>query len=189
MSGHHRDRQLLRQAEGYLELALAATAVDCPFEELPLSIRRQLADHCLSALDQLTPAMGARSHALMLRGQALKQSERFVDAITTLNQAAHVDPENIHILLALAWCHKRNGGIDLAIQSLEEALLADANEPVLYYNLACYWSLAGNVDLTVNYLAQAIDLDENLRELVANESDFDTVRHRAVFQTVTNAIV
>ena len=180
----HLDRQLLREAEGYLDLALAV-----PHAELPLELCRLLSLRCLAALDRLSAKRANRVHARMMRGQALKLAQRYPEAIAAFEAAAAIDPENIHIHLALAWCHKRNARIDLAIQSLEEALLVDPSEPILYYNLACYWSLARNLKLSVRYLTRALDLDSSLRDLIALESDFDPIRHEPSFQAVTDVIV
>ena len=58
--------------------------------------------------------------------------------------ACRAEPQHVHIWLALGWCYKRNGRIDLAIESLEEALAAEPNDALVHYNLACYWSLAKN---------------------------------------------
>ena len=79
--------------------------------------------------------------------------------------------------------------LDLAIQSLEEALEADASQAIIHYNLACYWSLAGNVKLAVAYLSQAFDLEPEYRELVLREPDFDPIRNHPHFQALTSVIV
>ena len=58
-------------------------------------------------------------------------------------RVTEAEPENVRAWLALGWCHKRTGRIDLAIDALEAARNADPDEPLILYNLACYWSLAG----------------------------------------------
>ncbi len=98
-------------------------------------------------------------------------------------------PENILIWLALAWCHKRAGRIDLAIESLEKAILTEPREAILYYNLACYWSLAGNSETALRLLAQSFDIDPSYRDMVADERDFDPIRHLPDFQSLTGVIV
>ena len=51
----------------------------------------------------------------------------------------------LSLWLALGWCYKRIGRIDLAIESLEEALSIEPNDALIHYNLACYWSGPGNM--------------------------------------------
>ena len=106
-----------------------------------------------------------------------------------LREAAEIEPQNIHIRLSLGWCYKRCRRLDLAIQALEEALEADASHAIIHYNLACYWSLAGNVKLAVAYLAQAFDLEPEYRDLVQDERDFDPIRNHPHFQALTAVIV
>ena len=72
----------------------------------------------------------------------------------------------MHIRLALAWCYKRCRRLDLAIETLEEALEAEPEMAIVHYNLACYWSLAGNPKLAVSFLSQAFELQPDYREHV-----------------------
>ena len=58
----------------------------------------------------------------LIKGQALRTLEKFKEALAPLSVAAQGNPENIDTWLALGWCHKRTGRLDLAIEALEEAL-------------------------------------------------------------------
>ena len=88
----------------------------------------------------------------------------------------------------MGWCFKRINRLDLAIESLEEALSADADEAIVYYNLACYWSLAHNVEQALNYLSVAFDIDPNFRDLVDDERDFDPIRSNSDFRSLTSVV-
>lgn len=187
MSEHTRTRrkQLLREAEGYLDLITVFA------DQWSLSAERRdcLARRAIETLSRLDPNGGERAHALYLTGQAYRIMERFSDAIMPLKESSDLDAENIHVWLALGWCYKRTGRLDMAIQALEEALAAGPEEAIIRYNLACYWSLAENVKKAVTYLSQAFELDPNYRDLVAAESDFNPIRKHPHFQALTSVIV
>ena len=68
-------------------------------------------------------------------------------------------------------------------------LYLDPQNGLVHYNLACYWSLAGNKRQALLFLAQALDLDPNFRDLVSAESDFDLVRNDPAFRALTSVIV
>lgn len=180
-----RRQQLLREAEGYLDLCTSLSDL------WPLSqtSRDRMAKRALDVLTRLDPGTGHRAHALFLAGLAYRTMERFAEAIEPLKQAADLDGDNIHIWLALGWCYKRTGRLDMAIQALEDAMSVDSSEAIVHYNLACYWSLAGNAKLAVMYLSQAFELDSNYRDLVGKEHDFDPIRNHAHFLTLTSVIV
>ena len=180
-----RRQRILREAEGYLELI---TAVSSQWPLAP-TVRDRLAQRALDALAGLSCRSRRRAHARYLAGQALRVMERHVEAITPLEEAAELDPENIRVWLELGWCHKRSGRLDLAIQALEEALAVDSGEAIVHYNLACYWSLAGNAKLALGYLARAFELDSDYRDLVADEPDFDPIRNRPEFLALTSVTV
>ena len=101
-----------------------------------------------------------------------------------LGKVAELEPENCEVLLALGWCQKRVGRIDLAIEALERALEADHEEPLIRYNLACYHSVAGDKRQALAYLEQALALDPNCRLLIDDEPDFDSLRGDPEFQAV-----
>jgi tetratricopeptide (TPR) repeat protein len=180
-----RRQQILREAEGYLDLAMM-------FNEawMLLPERRQaLAERSLAALDRLGAEAAEEAEALFLRGQALRTMEKYRAALEPLQLAVQLDPKNVDIYLALAWCYKRTGQLKKAIESLEEALAVEPTTAILHYNLACYWSLAKNKRKSIQYLSQALKLDENYRHLVDSEPDFDPIRDDPRFRALTAVIV
>ena len=178
-------QKLLREAEGYLDLIMVFADRWPPTAE----VRDRLAQRALDVLADLNQHTGNQAHILYLTGQAYRAMERYADAVGPLSQACQLDPENLHYWLALAWCYKRSKRLDLAIEALEEALEANDTEAIVYFNLACYWSLANNAKIAVGYLSRAFDLDADFRDLVSLETDFDPIRQDPAFQALTSVIV
>lgn len=168
MAGHDRIRlqQIERQAEGYLELGMAQSALE--------TLARAGTQSSLTA------------HGLYLRGEALRGLERYEDALLPLRRAAAMAPKDIHVWLALGWCYKRTGLLDQAILSMQRALESEPREALLHYNLACYLSLAGQRRLALLHLSRAFALDANYRALVDAESDFDPIRSDPRFQALAS---
>jgi tetratricopeptide (TPR) repeat protein len=158
-----------REAEGYLELGLPHLALD--------------------VLTRLGDPADFGPTTLYLWGEALRALGRYRDALEPLQRASQADPENIHIWLALAWCHKRTGRIDLAVEAISSALVADPNEAMLHYNLACYLSMSGEKNRALGHLSQALSLDPDYRRLIDDERDFDPIRADPEFQALTSIIV
>ncbi len=176
---------MLREAEGYLDLA----TVFSDRWGLATAHRDQLARRALAMLQSARQIGGDSSEALYLEGEALRTMHCWSDAIKPLEAALDENSESIHIHLALAWCYKRIGKLDLAIEALEAGLIVDPTAGILYYNLACYWSLAGNARLAVNYLTEAFDLDAEYRDMVGREEDFNPIRNHPAFVSLTSVIV
>ena len=180
-----RHQQILREAEGYLDLAMM-------FSEawmLEPERRHGLAARSLATLDRLSGEAADEAEALFLRGQALRTMDRFREALAPLQLAVQLDPKNVDIYLALAWCYKRTGQLKKAIESLEEALGVEPAAAILHYNLACYWSLAKNKRKSIQYLSQALKLDDNYRHLIDTEPDFDPIRDDPRFRALATVIV
>ncbi|GIW93358.1 MAG: hypothetical protein KatS3mg110_1399 [Pirellulaceae bacterium] len=173
-------QQILREAEGYVELLQLAEDRGVLSDDL----RDRLAQRALKRLRQTRFVGRLLSRALLLEGQALRLMGRYREAIGPLTRSAELDSENIHVWLALGWCYKRLGRLDLAIESLEQAMPVGNDEAIVHYNLACYWSLAGNRDLALRYLSQALSLDPRYRDLVDDEPDFNPIRHDPEFQSI-----
>jgi tetratricopeptide (TPR) repeat protein len=145
--------------------------------------------HAIEVLDRWGSHDAPSSRAAYLRGEALRELKRYAEAVVSLNLAAEGLPDEIPIYVALGWCFKRLGRIDLAIEALERGLAADPSAAILPYNLACYWSLAGNKRQALLLLSQAISLNGEYRNLVDAEPDFDAIRTDPAFQALTSVIV
>lgn len=171
MSGSNRVRQqrILREAEGYLELGMAHAA--------------------LTTLERMQQPGTFKGQQLYLRGEALRSLERYVEAIAPLEQASDILPSNTHVWLALGWCYKRTGRLDLAILALERAEEVDPKQALIQYNLACYCSLAGSKQRALQYLSRAIRMDSHFRDLTGSETDFDPIRSDPEFRALTSVIV
>jgi tetratricopeptide (TPR) repeat protein len=159
----------IEEAEGYTDLGML--------------------EHALRALQRRGSLVHGNGRACYLLGDAFVKLNRYEEALLPLERGADLMPDDIHVWLALGWCYKRTGQLGKAIESLERALLVDASEAILYYNLACYWSLARNRELTLKYLSRALEIDCNFRDMVADEHDFDALRHDADFIALTSVIV
>ena len=143
----------------------------------------------LETIQRLDNYAKNRVETWYLEGQAYRVMERYSDAICALDRAAELDHDNIHVWLALGWCHKRTGRMDKAIEALEEALQVNDRQAIVHYNLACYWSLVRNVKFAIRFLEQAFELDPAYRDLVASEHDFDPIREHPRFQELMSVIV
>jgi tetratricopeptide (TPR) repeat protein len=132
--------------------------------------------------------MKVQSHDLYLRGQAFRLSARYEQAIQCLSQSLEQNSDNVPAYLALGWCFKRTGHLDLAIEALESALELDGEGSIIHYNLACYWSLSNQPHLASFHLTAALDLNPEFRELIANEPDFDPIRNHPDFLAATKVV-
>lgn len=159
----------LREANGYLELGMS--------------------EHALGVLERLNDIDEVRVEIACLRGMALRELKRYREAIPPLLIAAEAQPQDINLWIALGWCYKRIGRLDLAIDALERARKVRPNEALILYNLACYWSLMKNKEMSLQYLARALSLDETYRLMIPDETDFDPLRGDPDFQTLTSIIV
>lgn len=180
-----RRKQIIREAEGYLELISL-------FEDrwqLDPELRIRLADRAIECLGEITNPQGFKPHILFLKGQAHRLAGRYPEAVDCLEQSTRLDSENLHALLALGWCYKRVDRIDMAIKALQDAVALEPESAISHYNLACYWALTGNVSQTVRELGIAFDLDNKYRERVASEADFDLVRESPHFQALLSVNV
>jgi tetratricopeptide (TPR) repeat protein len=167
MSRIIRDRikRQLDEAEGYLMLNLPGRA--------------------LEILERRSDWATMQFEASFLMGEALRSLERYREALKPLEIAAGLRPSDVAVAIALGWCYKRTHRLAQAIDALERAGRHHADEPLLHYNLACYWTLAGNAAKALDELAIALDLNSELRALIADESDFDQLRGNPEFERLT----
>lgn len=156
--------RLLDEAEGYLMLEMPARA--------------------LEILDRRVDWGSMQFEAYLLKGQSLRSLNQFREALWWLEQAATLRPTDPGVAMALGWCYKRTNRLAQAIDAIERSRRSFPNDPFLRYNLACYWSLAGNPTKALEELAKAIELEPEIRKLVQKEADFASLRHNPIFEQV-----
>ena len=153
----------LNKAQGYMELKLW----DLAQQELR------------PVLDQ---PLREQSQVLAMFGETLRYQEKYADAVPYFEKAILIDSGNIELWLAFAWCEKRVGRIDLAIEAMENALKVDPESTILYYNMACYLALQNDEQGCIKYLSEAMKRVPECRAMAEKESDFDTIRQKETFR-------
>jgi tetratricopeptide (TPR) repeat protein len=174
-----------RELGGWLELL----TVGGDRYELSPAVRDPLARRALATLKRLCEEDREAPDFQYLEGLILRILEQHEEAIPPLRRSAEQEPEKIGRWLALAWCYKRTGQIELAIDALLEAREFEPGEAILHYNLACYWSLAGHLAKALESLSIAFELDSSYRDLVAGEHDFDAIRSLPAFRELCSIVV
>lgn len=164
-----RDRELAA-AEGYMTLGMYS--------------------HALAALEKIVDPQDAAFAFHYRRGDALRHLGRHDEALLALHRAFDLKPDDVDLLMTMAWCYKRTNQLPRAITSMEQAYRIKPKEPVILYNLSCYWTLAGNKTQALSWLGRALRMDKNheLRRLIDEEPDFDTLRNDPDFQAIIRAV-
>ncbi len=142
--------------------------------------------HALRALDGIRHPEATPFEFHYLRGQALRIAGRFEEALVSLSRAREEQPDDLDVLMALAWCYKRTDQLPRAISAMEEAYRAHPKTPIVLYNMACYYSLAGDKTQALSWLGRALRMKSDLRKLIADESDFDPLRNDPDFQYIAS---
>lgn len=157
-----RIRRQLEEAEGYLML------------EMPT--------YALGILESRVEWPSMPFEANFLKGEALRCLDRYREALQSLEIAAALRPDDIAVALAQGWCYKRTNRLAQAVDSLERAARFEPENALIHYNLACYWSLAVNASKALEELAVALRLKPELRRLISDESDFNSLRGNSTFE-------
>ncbi len=157
-------RRKMELAEGYLLLEMAGQAV----RELE-SVRR---------------AGQGDVEWHRLHGEALRMDHRHTEALESFHEVQRLHPDELTTLMAMAWCYKRVDRLPDAIEIMKRAYDEHPQVPVVLYNLACYYSLAGEKALALSWLGRAIRMDPDVRSLIPGETDFDPLRDDPDFQFI-----
>jgi Flp pilus assembly protein TadD len=168
VSNAHRERQRkLEAACGYIEL--------------------NMPEHALRELSRIADPEAVPFEFNRLRGEALRATGQFEPALESFGRALAEKPEELSVLMGMAWCYKRTGQLPRAIASMEQAYQSHPKEAIVLYNLACYFSLGGEKAQALSWLGRALRMESSLRKLISEESDFDSLRNDPDFQYVTGS--
>lgn len=146
----------------------------------------QMPQQALEELDKVAHTEACGHAFFRLQGEALRQQSAFDAALQAYGKALAEQPDDVSILMGMAWCYKRVAQLPRAIAATVRASRLLPEEPLLMYNLACYYTLQGDKPRALGHLGRALRLNPSLRNLVPDEPDFDALRDDPDFQFITN---
>ena len=139
-------------------------------------------DHALRELDSIEELGDKVFIASFWRGEALLVKLEYRRALDAF-RLAHLDrPTDLSTLLKMAWCFKRIDRLQQAIDTMKLAYQFHNEEPMVLYNMACYYALAGDKDNALSWLGRSLRMDCKYLEKIADETDFDSLRNDSDFQ-------
>lgn len=148
--------QKFRIAEGYAELGML--------------------DDALKQLDDLDPEYRDRLEILRMRVDVLLQKREWQNGLQLSLRICAVHPGESCGYIHAAFCLHELGSTSEAKKTLLAGPAGLLDEPVYYYNLACYETVLGNLEQAKVYLRASIRLDKSFRELAKGDPDLQRIK-------------
>jgi adenylate cyclase len=125
-------------------------------------------------LAQAYTSMGRKHDEMRVRLGALDTIQRHLEMNPHDTRALYFGAQNLVLI------GENEKGLELA----ERALGQDQDEPVVLYNVACFYALQGDIDRCIELLTKAIDEGWGDREWLETDSDLDKVRDDKRFKAL-----
>jgi predicted Zn-dependent protease len=148
--------QTVRIAEGYSELGML--------------------DDALIQLDQIDTEHQGRLEILRLRVDILLRKQDWEDAHCLSLRLCDMNPNQPFGFVHAAFCLHELGRTSEAKQTLLDGPASLLDEPVYYYNLACYDTVLGNLEQAKVYLRASFRLDKSFQQLAKKDPDLQRIR-------------
>ena len=141
----------------------------------------ELPDAALRRLGIFQDAESTPPAVEQLRGEVYRQKDQYERALQHFERVPTDEGNHVELRMSMAWCFKRIGRLDKAIESLKAAYRESPKTAVVLYNLACYYALAGEKAEALSWLGRAIRMDSSYLQRVPRETDFDSIRNDQEF--------
>jgi tetratricopeptide (TPR) repeat protein len=145
------DRQYWQAATGYVELGMFLEAD--------------------TELDKIDPFNRAAHEVLALRIAIYRGLEKWELMQEIAKRLAEFQPDDIQWAISLAYATRRANSIQAAKEVLLNAEPKFPKEPVVKYNLACYFCQTGDIKTAKSYLKKAFKIDLNWRMAALEDDD------------------
>lgn len=125
-------------------------------------------------LAQAYTSMGRKHDEMRVRLGALETIQRHLEMNPHDTRALYFGAQNLVLV------GENEKGVELA----ERALGQDQDEPVVLYNVACFYALQGDPDRSIELLTKAVDEGWGDREWLETDSDLNTLRDDGRFKSL-----
>jgi tetratricopeptide (TPR) repeat protein len=125
-----------------------------------------------------------------IRSKKLSRKElRDLDVkITFLEGIIHRDPQYVEALQVLGDHYTQRGKFDHSLKVDEQLSRLEPRNPLVFYNLACSYSLNGEFDMSAAALEQALRLGYRDFKWLARDPDLRRLRKHPLFRIIEDKI-
>lgn len=124
-----------------------------------------------------------------LRKKLTRQEQRDLDIeISFLEGILQRDPEYIEALQILGDDYTRRGMLDEGLKVDQKLSELRPRDPLVYYNLACSYSLADQLELAVDALERSLGLGYRDFRWMAKDPDLRKLRLSPLYKKIRNKL-
>jgi adenylate cyclase len=136
--------------------------------------------------DFQVPLFLAQTYASL--GRKTDEMRVRLGALGTLERHIKLNPHDTRALYFAAQNLYRVGERDKAVAMAEQALKQEQNEPVVLYNVACFYAEQGDSERAIDLLERAVSLGWGDRAWMQHDSDLDPLHGNARFEALLSRI-
>jgi len=109
-------------------------------------------------------------------------------SIDLIERHLKMNPHDTRALCMAANQLSNVGELDRGMKMAEEALAREENEPLVLYNIACFFAMSGDIERSLGLLERAVDSGWGDRAWLETDSVLDSLRSEPRFQALLDRI-
>ena len=132
--------------------------------------------------DYQAPCFIGQSYASL--GRKHDEMKARLSSLDKIERHLEMNPHDTRALYIGANQFANVGELEKAQDLAERALGQDQDEPVVLYNVACFYAMKGDLDRSLELLGRAVDHGWGDRAWLETDCDLDTIRHDPRFEAL-----
>ncbi|WP_123054692.1 hypothetical protein [Clostridium sp. JN-1] len=136
---------------------------------------------CIKKADEIIKDKPDFYKAYNIKGIALCYSNNYYEGMKNIDKALQIKPDFGYARFNKALAYELYAHYDDALEWYDKALQVE-NYVWSYYGKASIYGRRGDVQNTVKYLKIAINMSSDIKQIAAEEPDFDPVKNSKEFQ-------
>ena len=117
-----------------------------------------------------------------------RAQELYREYIERATRALELNPNDARAMVLGALVYQKLGDKETGIAWLRRAQAANPDSSNVFYNSACFHSLAGDVEVALDCLEKAADLGARNKRMWESDKDFETIKDHQRFKALLERI-